>query len=54
VLLLVPGREGTRVEPAASHRDIRDLLEGGLSLADVVIARTRPEQAEQLALFGEA
>jgi predicted ATPase len=54
VLLLVPGREGTRVEAAASHRDIRDLLEGGLSLADVVIARTRPEQAEQLALFGEA
>jgi predicted ATPase len=53
VLLLVPGSEGTEVSTAGSHRDIRDLLDGGLSLADVVIPRTRPERADQLALFGD-
>lgn len=51
VLLLVPGKEGTEVRSASSYRDIRDLLEGGLSLADVVIPKTRPEQAKQLSLF---
>jgi predicted ATPase len=53
VLLLVPGSEGTEVTTADSHRDIRDLLDGGLSLADVVIPRTRPARAGQLALFGD-
>jgi predicted ATPase len=53
VLLLVPGTEGAEVTTAASHRDVRALLEGGLSLADAVIPRTRPEQAAQLALFGD-
>ena len=54
VLLLLPGTEGTDVTPASSHREIRDLLQGGLSLADAVIPRTRPEQAGQLTLFGDA
>lgn len=53
VVLLVPGREGTEVTTAGSHREIRDLLDGGLSLADAVIPRTRPERAEQLTLFGD-
>lgn len=53
VLLLVPGSEGTEVSTAGSHREIRDLLDGGLSLADVVIPRTRPERADQLPLFGD-
>ena len=52
-LLLAPGAEGTVVTPAGSHREIRDLLEGGLSLADIVIPRTRPDQATQLVLFGD-
>jgi predicted ATPase len=54
VLLLRPGTEGTEVTPASSHQDIRDLLEGGLSLADIVIPRTRPEGASQLSLFADA
>ncbi len=54
VLLLVPESEGTSVHLAATHADIRDLLEGGLSLAEVVIPRTRPVDATQLAMFGEA
>ncbi len=53
VLLFTPKKEGTEVKTAASQRDIRDLLEGGLSLADAVIPKTKPERAEQLALFGD-
>ncbi len=52
-MLLVPGAEGTKVVPAGSDREVRALLEGGLSLADVAIPRTRPENAAQLALFGD-
>jgi len=53
VLLLRPGREGTDIGPAAGSQEIRDLLEGGLTLAEVVIPRTRPDHAEQLSLFGD-
>lgn len=51
VLLLEPSNEGTTVRLAVSLREIRDLLEGGASLADAVIPWTRPERAEQLSLF---
>jgi predicted ATPase len=54
VLLFVPEVEGTSVTLAESHRDIRDLLQGGLSLADVVVPKTRPENVQQLTLFGDA
>jgi predicted ATPase len=53
VLLLVPGKEGTEVAPASSLQDVHALLEGGLSLADIVIPRTRPRDARQLTLFGD-
>ena len=53
VLLLVPGSEGTAVSLAASHEDIRTLLEDGLSLADVVIPKTRPAHPHQLTLWQE-
>jgi predicted ATPase len=53
VLLLQPGVEGTEVSTAASHDDIRELLQGGLSLSDAVIPKTRPVGASQLTLFGE-
>jgi predicted ATPase len=53
VLLFVPEAEGTRVTAADSQQDILDLLNGGLSLADVVIPKTRPEKVEQLSLFGD-
>lgn len=54
VLLLVPGREGTEVRSADSLQDVRDLLEGGVSLADIVIPKTRPQKAAHLTLFGDA
>jgi predicted ATPase len=53
VLLLRPHAEGTQVQPASAFREIPELLQGGSTLAEAVIPRTRPEHAEQLPLFGE-
>lgn len=53
VLLLIPSAEGTSVRPASAFREIGELLKGGLNLADAVIPRTRPKNANQLTLFGE-
>ena len=52
-LLLQPKAEGTGVGAAGSFVEIKALLESGLSLADAVIPRTRPQDVEQLSLFGE-
>ena len=51
VLLLVPESEGTSVRPASEYEEIQALLDGGLSMADAVIPRTRPGEVEQLSLF---
>ena len=51
VLLLRPGHEGTTVTKADAFTDIVALLEGGVSLADAVMPKTRPESVEQLPLF---
>jgi hypothetical protein len=53
VLLLQPRQEGTSVQPASSFPDIQALLEGGLSLAEAVVPKTRPEKVQQLTLFGD-
>ena len=50
-LLFFPEGEGAKVQPAASLNDIRPLLEGGLSLSEVVIPRTQPPDVRELALF---
>jgi hypothetical protein len=54
VLLFIPEKEGTKVTPMGAQGDIQMLLQGGMSLADVVIPKTRPENAQQLTLFGDA
>ena len=51
VLLLSPSKEGTDVKVASSIQEIRDLLEGGLSVADAVLPRTVPQDAHQMVLF---
>jgi hypothetical protein len=52
VLLLFPvGREGTQVRLAGDDAEVRDLLEGGVPMPDVVIPRTAPRSAGQLSLF---
>jgi predicted ATPase len=52
VLLLTPDEEGTRVELASSVQEIRDLLEGGLTIAEAALPRTVPSGIQQLDLFG--
>ena len=49
-LLFFPDTEGAKVMPAASLPDVRALLEGGLSLAEAVIPRTRPPEVRKLSL----
>lgn len=51
VLQLVPHKEGTKVEVVADIEEVRKLLEAGLSVGDVVLPGTRPENIEQLGLF---
>ncbi len=53
-LLFVPQKEGAKVFPTTSLSDVKQLLDAGLSLADVVIPRTRPTNPGQLALFADA
>ena len=53
VLLLRPRAEWTEVQLASAFREIPELLQGGSTLADAVIPRTRPEHAEQLSMFGD-
>ena len=50
-LVLLPDAEGVRIVSAASLGEVRRLLEGGLSLAEVVIPRTRPPKVQELSLF---
>lgn len=52
-LLLRPSTEGTEVQPASKRAEVKELLEGGMSLADAVVPHTRPEKAEQLTLFAD-
>ena len=54
LLLLRPGSEGTEVAPAGAFQEIRDLLQGGMTLADAVMPKTRPARADQLPLFGDS
>lgn len=51
VFLLVPSPEGTEVSSAAAQDEIRALLDGGLSIGEAVMPRTRPTRVEQLSLF---
>ena len=53
VLVLEPGAEGTTIHAAGDSEETQSLLDGGLTLADVVLPRTRPKKAEQLAQFGD-
>jgi predicted ATPase len=51
VLLLTPSEEGTDVQLASSDKEIRALLEGGLTIADAAIPRTVPDSIPQMDLF---
>jgi len=53
VLLLRPGAEGTEISAASDFHEVKDLLQGGSTLAEAVLPLTRPQKAEQLVLFGD-
>lgn len=52
VLLLDPTQDGTTVTVSASDTEVRAMLEGGLSVGEIVLPRTAPKDAAQLTLFG--
>jgi len=51
VLLLIPDSEGTRVQRASENKEIRDLLDGGLSIGDAAFPHIDPRNMQQLLLF---
>ena len=53
VLLFMPEDKGTTVTAMTQKQDVQQLLESGLTLADVVIPQTRPAQSQQLTRFGD-
>jgi predicted ATPase len=53
VLLFIPSQEGSEVRVGADVDEVRQLLEAGLTAAEVVIPHTRPANAAQLSLFGD-
>lgn len=53
VILLEPSSEGTSAKTAGEYEDVRELLEGGVNLAEIVMPRTRPQNTEQLSFFGD-
>ncbi|WP_348234178.1 AAA family ATPase [Trichocoleus sp. DQ-U1] len=50
VLLMTPTAEGTKVEPVSLIKDIKLLLEGGLSIADAALPLTVPPAIDKLIL----
>lgn len=51
VLLLTPAKNGTQVELASSIKEVRQLLEAGLSMADAALSRTESQFLNQQGLF---
>jgi len=51
VLLLIPDAEGTQVRPAAKFKDVKLLLEGGMSVGEAILPLNTPKNIEQLRLF---
>ena len=51
VLMLIPTKTETEVKVAWDVKHVRRLLEAGLTVGEIVLSRTGPEQAEQLSLL---
>ena len=51
VVILRPGQEGTVAEVASSIREVRQMLEAGMSVADAALPRTAPPNISQIELF---
>lgn len=53
VMLLIPTATGTKIEIASADKQARALVNGGMVAAAAVIPRSAPQNAAQLALFGD-
>ncbi|MGD0444357.1 MAG: AAA family ATPase [Edaphobacter sp.] len=51
VILLTPSPEGTRAQVASARKEIRALLEAGLSIGEAALPYTVPSSLEQFELF---
>ena len=51
VIQLIPDQEGTEVKKTSDIKEVGALLEGGLSVADAVLPRTKPPGLQQLSLY---
>jgi predicted ATPase len=51
LLLFMPAAHGTVVRLATEFKDIRELMKGGVSLAEAAMPRTSPPNADQLSVF---
>lgn len=48
VVILTLGKEGTEAAPASAVRDVRPLLNAGVSLAEILYPKTEPEAVREL------
>lgn len=48
VVILALGKEGTEAAPASAVRDVRPLLNAGVSLAEILYPKTEPEAVREL------
>jgi predicted ATPase len=53
VLMLEPSLEDTKVRSASDDTQVKALLEGGAPMAEAVLPRVAPKNAQQLSLFGD-
>lgn len=53
VVMLEPTTDGTEASLSSAISDIRPLIEHGIPIGEIVLPRTAPKYADQLALFGE-
>ena len=53
VLVLIPDTEGTSISTASSIKDVRALLESGVSVAEATLPRTEPRDIDQLSIFND-
>lgn len=51
IILLSPNKEGTSIAVAGDNREIRLLLESGMTIEDVILPKITPKNIDQLTLF---
>jgi predicted ATPase len=50
VIVMLPKSEGTEVKIASEIQEVRDLLEGGLNIAEAILPRTEPSDVSRIGM----